>query len=163
MGILIDESAFDGKWQLAKSNEDLIDEYIEEYEEKFLTELLGKELFDLFQDDLNAGVPATPIYETIFEAFTQKINGCIVSSEGMKKMLTGLIYFEYVRDNRVKQTMNGAVEQQTEVSTASDNTFLYSRYNQAVKTYQAIQAYIINNKDSYPSFDGITKKTTSFI
>lgn len=165
MGILISEADFVGKWELAKSNNDLIDEYVDEYEEKFLTELLGKELFDLFEADLNVNkVPVTDIYLKIFSPFTEKIRSYVVSSDGMKKMLLGLIFFHYVRDNKTKQTMNGAVDQQTEVATASDNTFIYSRYNNAVKTYQSIQAYIIENKDViYPTFYGIRKNTTSFI
>jgi 16S rRNA C1402 N4-methylase RsmH len=77
--------------------------------------------------------------------------------------LLGLIYFQYVKDNKTKQTMNGAVSQQTEVSTPSDNTFLYQRYNDAVRTYQAIQIYINDNIDIYPTFAGVRKKKTSFI
>jgi hypothetical protein len=78
-------------------------------------------------------------------------------------MLLGFIYFQYVRDNRVKQTMNGAVEQQTEVSSKSDNTFLYPRYNQAVTTYRAIQVYILDNLTTYSTFLGVRKRHTSFI
>ncbi len=171
MGLLISSNDFTGKWSLAKSNEDSIDEYIEEYEEKFLTELLGKELFDLFVADLSGyvadvsvGVPVDQIYLKIFNPFTEKIRGYVVASEGMKRMLVGLIYFYYVRDNAVKQTMNGAVNQVTEVATTSDNTFLYPRYNQAVVTYQSIQNYIMENKTAtYPAFYGVVKRKTSFI
>ncbi len=163
MGLLIVADDFVGKYDLAKSNDDKIDEYIEEYEEKYLTELLGKELFDLFEDDVEDYEPETPIYKSIFEPFTEEINGLVFTSEGLKKMLLGLIYFQYVRDDRVKQSMNGAVEQETEVSSKSDNTFLYSRYNQAVTTYKAIQQYILNNLTDYPTFRGVGKKHTSFI
>jgi hypothetical protein len=165
MGLLIQSDDFTGKWDLAKSNEDKIDDYIEEYEEMYLTELLGKDLFDLFAADVNLTTrePATPIYQKIFEPFTVDINGYIYSSEGLKKMLLGFIYFQYVRDNRVKQTMNGAIDQQTEVGTASDYTFLYPRYNKAVQTYSAIQAYIYDNLTDYLTFAGVNKKKTSFI
>lgn len=162
--IILSDTDFAGKWDLTKSNNDLIAEYILEYEEKYLTELLGKELYDLFIADLNAGVPQDPIYVKIFNPFTEKINQITVASDGIKKMLLGLIYFMYVRDNRTKQTMNGAVEQQTEVSVKSDNTFLYLRYNDAVRTYQAIQKYIYHNKSvTYPAFDGVVKNKVSFI
>lgn len=165
MGLLITDEDFVGKWKLTLSNNDDIDSYIEEYEEKYLIELLGKELFDLFKNDVDSGTmkPLTPIYESIYNPFSLKINGCVITSDGMKKMLLGLIYFQYVRDNAVKQTMNGAVNQQTEVSTRSDNTFLYGYQNTAVKTYKAIQYYIINNSSDYPTFYGINKKFSSFI
>ncbi len=164
INILISEDDFVGKWELAKNNDDKIDEYIAEYEEQYLVELLGKELFDLFKADLTAGIPNTQIYKDIFNPFSITINQAIViTSKGMKKMLVGLIYFQYVKDNKTKQTINGAVNQQTEVSTPSDNTFLYQRYNDAVRTYQAIQTYIIKNKASYLTFAGVIKEKSSFI
>jgi hypothetical protein len=163
LNILISDEDFIGKWELAKNNDDKIDDYIQEYEEQYLVELLGKELFDLFEADLTTGIPATQIYKDIFDPFSIEINQAIVTSKGMKKMLLGLIYFQYVKDNKTKQTMNGAVSQQTEVSTPSDNTFLYQRYNDAVRTYQAIQIYINDNIDIYPTFAGVRKKKTSFI
>jgi hypothetical protein len=165
MGLLIVADDFVGKYELAKSNDDKIDEYIEEYEEKHLTELLGKELFDLFEAtvDENTHKPVGAPYLNIYNPFTEEINGLIYTSEGLKKMLLGFIYFQYVRDNRVKQTMNGAVEQQTEVSSKSDNTFLYPRYNQAVTTYRAIQVYILDNLTTYSTFLGVRKRHTSFI
>lgn len=165
MGLLITSDDFTGKWDLAKSNEDKIDEYIDEYEEMYLTELLGKDLFDLFKSDVDPVTlkPTTPIYLNIYNSFTENINGFIYSSEGLKKMLLGFIYFQYVRDNRVKQTMNGAVDQNTEVSTQSNYTFLYPRYNQAVVTYAAIQAYILDNLTDYQSYCGVHKRKASFI
>lgn len=165
MGLLIISDDFTGKWDLAKSNEDKIDDYIDEYEEMYLTELLGKELFDLLKADVDGTtrIPNTQIYKNIYNPFTEEINGFVYTSEGLKKMLLGFIYFQYVRDNRVKQTMNGAVEQTTEVSTASDNSFLYVRYNKSVTTYKAIQTYILDNLSDYPLFYGIRKGKTSLI
>lgn len=165
MGLLIDESDFVGKWKLAKSDSDDLDLYIEEYEEKFLIELLGKELFDLFKSDVNVPnkQPNSAIYLSIFNPFSEKINGCVVTSDGMNKMLRYLVYVQYVRDNATKQTMNGAVNQQTEVSTRSDNTYLYGYQNTGVKSYRAIQFYILDNKDVYPTFYGTIKNPSSFI
>jgi hypothetical protein len=163
MGLLIIDDDFTGKWKLTLGNNDDVDSYIETYEEKFLIELLGKELFDLFEAQVTDRVVADGIYKTIYNPFVVKISGCTVTSEGMKKMLLGLLYFEYVRDNRVKQSMNGAVEQQTEVSTPSDNSFLHLRRNEALRTYAAIQSYVYNDSANYPSFDGLIKNKSSFI
>ena len=163
MGLLLLEGDFSGKFELAKSNDDLIDEYIAEYEERTLIELLGKELFDLFKAEVTDQVVAAGIYKTIYDPFVLQVNGYTVTSQGMKKMLLGLLYFQYVRDNRVKQTMNGAVEQQTEVAVNSDNTFLYLRYNDGVDTYKAIQQYILSKLDVYPTFLGLYKMKASFV
>lgn len=163
MGLLINDTDFVGKWKLTLSNNDDIDSYIEQYEEPYLIDLLGKELFDLFKADLSSGEPQDDIYKAIFNPFSEKINGFVVTSDGMKKMLLGLIYVQYVRDNATKQTMNGAVNQQTEVSTRSDNTFLYLYQNAGIKTYRNIQNYIYNNITTYPTFYGVVKRYSSFI
>lgn len=164
LNILISDDDFAGKWELAKANSDLIDEYIVEYEEQYLIELLGQDLYILFKADLTGGVPNTPIYKKIFDPFSITLNQTeVITSKGMKKMLLGLIYFQYVKDNKTKQTMNGAVNQQTEVAVPAENTFLYQRYNDAVRTYKAIQRYIWENKTDYPDFAGVVKKFTSFI
>lgn len=164
MGLLVVENDFEGKWDLAKSNDDKLSEYIDLYEERYLIDCLGKELYDLFAATVVSGthVPVGAIYLNIFNPFTETISNYTYYSEGLKKMLLGFIYFHYVRDNKTKQSMNGAVEQQTEVSVKSDNTFLYLRYNDAIKTYRSIQTYIFNNLSTYPEFNGVAKFKASF-
>lgn len=131
--------------------------YIDRYEKKYLAELLGIELYDLFIADLVAGVPTSPIYEKIFNPILEVVNGCDIHSEGMKVALKGLVYFHYVRDNITRITLAGAKRTTSDnsenIQALSANMGL--RWNESVESYKAIQRYIYENLTDYPTFNGI--------
>jgi hypothetical protein len=62
-------------------------------------------------------------------------------------MLKGFIYFEYSKDQMMQQTTFGGVQQKSENSTVLNTlqTLIYNRYNEAIKSYRAIQDYILLN------------------
>lgn len=161
MGILVTKSDFVGKYSLVKSINDKIDVFIEEYEEQILVDLLGQDLFDLFQNDLVAKVPQTDIYLAIYNKFTEYDNNFAYTSTGMKKLVLSLIYFEMSRDNSQKNTQVGTVKNVTEVSESLSPTYLFKIYNEGIKNYKAIQRYILDNLSDYPDFKGIVKNFTS--
>lgn len=165
MGLLIQKSDFTGKWDVAKFNKDNIDAYIEEYEERYLIDLLGDDLFALFKADIDmtTHMPVTPIYISLYNNITVERGIHVFRSYGMKEMILGLVYFDYVRDNPIKQSMNGPVKIQSEVAQPSQTTFLYRRYNESVEYYEAIQRYILDNLSDYPLFKGVYKRRSSFI
>lgn len=131
--------------------------YIDRYEKRYLTELLGVNLYDLFVADLVAGVPVTAEYVKIFNPISEEVNGCDIFSEGMKFTICGLIYFHYVRDNITRLTTGGAKR------TTSDNSEniqalsanIGMRWNESVESYRAIQRYIHENLSDYPTFKGV--------
>lgn len=167
MGILIDSDDFVGVFELAQGTyiDADIDAYIDQREKDILVNLLGVELFDLFEADLVSQVPATPIYETIYNSFYIDDDSCVRSSDGMKKMLLGLIYFYYVRDDSSVNTAMGNRVNNAENSRESNSSErgLVQRYNKAVDTYQSIQWYICDNDDVYPTYNGQYKSHTSGI
>jgi len=165
MGLLISKSDFIGRWDVAKYNKDNIDAYIEEYEERYLTELLGDDLYALFAADVDpiTHQPVTPIYQNIYNTISIEFGRLMYRSAGMKEMILGLVYFDYVRDNPIKQTMAGPVRPQSELATAAPMTFLYRRYNDSIDWYEAIQRYIVANRGDYPTFKGVYKRGASFI
>ena len=63
-------------------------------------------------------------------------------------MLKGFIYWEYVRDLLNQQTPYGGVKQMSENSVVVDtpHSLFWERYNESIKTYQAIQEYIYINQ-----------------
>ena len=172
MGLLIKKSDFIGRVALSQSIQDTIDAYIDEFEEKYLIELLGAELFKLFKADVVAYAPVTPIYQTIFNPILEdntigsfydlyyRNRGAIVRSRGMKPMLLGFIWFEYVIGTKFKHTGTGVVVDVNEVSRDADFTegYIYQRYNEAVKDFGDIQRYIYQNNGDYPKFNGIQKQ-----
>jgi hypothetical protein len=167
MGILINSDDFVGVFELSQGTyqDDDIDAYIDQREKDILVNLLGVELFDLFEADLVAQVPATPIYQTIYNPFQFDDDSCVRLSDGMKKMLLGLIYFYYVRDDSSVNTAMGNRVNDAENSRESNSSErgLVQRYNKAIDTYQSIQWYICDFKTDYPTYNGQHKSHTSGI
>ena len=161
MGLFVTINDFTGKFAIstgmyANTN---IQSYIDRYEDIYLTELLGVKLYNLFIADLVSNVPVTAKYTKIFNAFKEELDIRLIISKGMKDMLVGFIYFEYMKDSVTQTTPIGVVKQSTENSTPiSAHTPIYLRYNESVKNYRAIQDYIMQNLSTYPLFRGYTKQ-----
>jgi hypothetical protein len=158
MGLLIVKEDFVGKFNLVKSINDTIESYISIYEENYLRELLGINLFNLYKADVVNYLPVTTSYLTITNPLFVEQNGYSIISKGLKNMLLGFIFFEYVRDVKIKQSMSGAVVNKVD---SSNNEFtqeyLYQRYNESIDIYKNIQLYIELNKATYPSYNGFIK------
>lgn len=167
MGLLVVKADFVGKYAVAKSITDKLDAYIEEYEEKLLIELFGPELFVLFKADVNATTkkPVLAKYLNLYNSLQIDSWGCpFTSSNGLKNMLLGFIYFYYVRDERIKISMDGAVINKTEASEPVNMNFLYNRYNESVQSYNVIQHHAYDNRTlDYPTLNGTPKKISSWV
>lgn len=157
MANILVNSDFVGKYELSKTrfNTTLIDSYIEKYEKQYLMRLLGIELYDLFMTELNTNNPPTTlIYENIYNPISYDYNGLMVSN-GMKEMLLGFIYYEYIKDSQIQQTPNGTASASNENAKAVDlNSLILSRYNDSVDSYKTIQDYITLNRIDYPTYKG---------
>ncbi len=161
MGIIINTSDFTGKFLVAKNNYNILDEYIDRYEEKYLKELLGITLYNLFIADF--GLPSqAAIYGLLYDAFDEDDidSGRIHSSRGIKDMMIGFIYFEYMREQNIKPTNTGLVIGQAENSGPAkiDDNFIYDRYNSSIESYCAIQWFINEHDDDYPDYNGQCKR-----
>ena len=159
----ITEQDFINKFELTLGdfNTDKFVAYIDRYETITLQNLFGVELFDLWEAGLTA---ANPIYETLRDPFTVQLEcGEILNSRGIKDILLGVVYYFYTADNYTQKTINGSVKMNGE---NSDNVRLIkanlqSRYNEAMESYHAIQRYICENKDVYPTYKGVEKSILS--
>ncbi len=140
--------------------------YILKYEEQYLVQLLGANLYNEFVSDLNGltpNVPQSPNFLKVFEPFNEDRSGfsgsgvlysntytfgnSILMSEGILEMLKGFIYFEFSRDLMNQQTPYGNVKQMAENSIVVDSphSLMWERYNEGQKTYKAIQEFIYLN------------------
>lgn len=158
MGLIVIKDDFTGKYDLVKSINDKIESYIAAYEENYLRELLGIDLFNLYKDDVVNHLPVNASYLTITTPLYVEQNGYSIVSDGIKDMLLGFIFFEYVRDNKIKQSMSGSVVNGVDNSN-NDFTqeFLFQRYNESIDIYKNIQLYIELNKPTYPTYKGFIK------
>lgn len=161
----------EGKYELHSGIYDVprIQDYIDKYETRYLTEMLGVDLFNEFSADvtLGGGVPTEPRFVIIYEALTLDLTWCILYSDGMKEMLTGFVYYEYTKDEIVQMTPNGNVRpvgQNSEVA-GSLYTQIYNRYNAGVSSYKSIQQYIWKNPEGYDyaKFNGVPKGMATWL
>lgn len=157
---LIIADDFTGKYEvhISQFTADKLQEYIDRYETSILNKLLGVELYNLFIANIVSPTPL-PIYNKIFLPFIEQTDcGEILESKGMKDLLTGMIYFYYVRDQYTQMSTLGAVKNKGENSESTTYVMsgLNARWNEAVETYDAIQRYIELNKSvDYPTFKGL--------
>lgn len=158
MGLLITNAAFTGKFSVAHdtTSNTKIDAYIARYEEDYLRKLLGVTLFNLFKTNYQAGPPPTGVYLTIFNAFAQDHSGCVIESKGMADMITGFLWWEYVKDLKRRINLSGISADKSENSREMtfDEADISSIYNESKKTWDAIQWYITQNKTDYPDYNG---------
>ena len=159
-----------GKWELASGmyEQQKINGYIDLYTNKLLAQLLGVEMYNLFVANLDP-ITFQPIdakYLAIYNPFMHEQNNCnIIISDGMIDMIKGFIYFEYLKDQINQVWVSGNVapigENSKDISTLSQQ--IYTRYNQGVFTYHAIQQYICDNSNENPKYNGHNKITTYWI
>lgn len=175
--ILTKEDFKEGKF-LIPQNENLcdtqIEKYIERYEKRYLIDLLGVELYNLFITDFGIdNLPINPIYVKIYDELYEDINQsdwCIcdnkkqIQSRGIKSMLQGFLFFEIMRDFANARTLTGLVRRKSENADNIENSQfgLYAFYNESISDYKNIQYYIKTNSETYPTFNGICKKVTSW-
>ena len=159
MGILINKTDFIDTFALSQSIGDTIDPYIDQYEEQYLQLLMGVELYGLFKADLVSQVPVTAKYLAIYNKIAEDYSGGVLLSEGLKSMMLGFIWFEYVRITAYKHTGTGVVVDVNEISKNANwqTGFIYKRYNESIKDWEVIQWYICNNSADYAEYNGQPK------
>lgn len=156
MGLLIVKADFTGKFGVGKTNFDKLDAYIARYEKKHLRKLLGVELYDLFETDVtdNGVNNLTARFDAIYDPIIQDDGDDVIENNGMKQMVLGLVWFDFVREFKIKITHEGAVVNDEEVAQNVDSAFMYQRYNEAVEDWKVIQWYIDDNSSTYPEYNG---------
>ena len=160
MTILITDNFKNGRFKIPTNTyqETDLSQYIDNVESKYLIEMFGKELYDLFIIDLalpTAGEPTDPRFIKVFEPFTDQTDGCLTISKGIKVMLEGFTYFEYSRDLSPRLTTVGS-KKATSENAIDAPVDLVSRYNQSIENYKVIQNYMLNiDPDTYPEFEGV--------
>lgn len=159
MGLIINASDFVGRFYLPNDSNtvDELEAYIELHEETYLRKLLGVTLFNLFDADLDPdGIPQTGIYENIYNPIVQDYNGTIIENKGMRNMVIGFVYWEFMRNYPFKTGVNGKTLSRSEndVPMRFEDVNLDKYYNDSVDSARVIQWYIEQNSDDYPDYNG---------
>lgn len=146
------------KLTLTDFNSTELESYIERYETISLQELFGVELYDLWVIGIGS---SDPIYEFLRDPFTVQLdNGEILNSRGVDDVVLGIVYFYWSRDIETQRSSNGSVQKKGENSenVSQWKANLQSRWDESIASYQAIQGYICDNMDVYPTFKGESKQ-----
>jgi len=154
-------SDFTGKWAIPtpfNGGDTILQSYIDHYEPKYLNQLFGAALYVLYLAD-----PVDPIYSVLTDPFefdseviTEGV-GRVQISEGLKTMLKNFVYAHYQKEDLGIPTSGGNVNIIPEGGeNMNDNrTNIFAYFNQGVKTYKAIQQFIVENRDDYPDYNGV--------
>lgn len=124
---------------------------IDEWESYYIYQLLSnntpaftKGLAQLFIEDCqaNAGVPITPRFVKIFNAFNEMVGSNMYSSKGMKAILMGIIVYHYITETSSWSGISGIA--QGDASAAKGlglnnyYRFAESRFNDTLEYVKAI-------------------------
>lgn len=158
MGLILVTGDFTGKYKISQNSFSELDSYITTYEKKYLVDLLGADLYILFAADIDGTTrrPITQKFIDIFDPISEDDRSSLRVSDGIKIMLLGFIWFEYLRDQAKKNTVSGSVTNQTESgqSVSYDQLPIYSRYNNSIFNLETIQWFIRRHIEDYPEFNG---------
>lgn len=160
MGVLIVASDFTYSFAVPNSISNDLEQFITDNEETILIDLMGADFYATFKADLVTKIPATAKYLTIYNSFAKDFQNTIVKSKGMKEMLKGFLFFDFMRQIKYKNTTQGQVVNSSDTSTNVVYGSLYKYLNDATDTYQSIQDYIqfIQPTDYViPAFNGVKK------
>ena len=100
-----------GKYQIndADVTRQNLKEYVKQNEKKLIYELLGIELGDLFIADLDADKkPQTQRFIKIFEPLAFNFGHKLIMSDGIKELLQGFVFSEFVKEQNFKNNINGS-------------------------------------------------------
>lgn len=176
--ILVTLNSFKGVYALARTTDtdDVLQDYIDTWEAKYIYDLFGVELGKIIIDELQfeTGSGSDGLdsrIEFIIRPFVQQDTTNqfidwetqqqrIFQSLGLEKLLTALIYFHYVHETQVQHGQSGVALYQGEsakVLKPREAIRLAERkWNAALGSVDAIQFYCkFFKQDIYPEFKGV--------
>lgn len=167
--MIVQPSDFVGKYAITqKYNSRDVETLIEENEEQIIYELLGVDLGnDLLTNLANLPAELQFIFDPFAVNYEPKCNcgTVLVKSDGVKVMLLNLLTGIYYLTEYGTATSEGKVKFKPEGGELITDNYNnnYKLYNRGVSTFRAIQRYIKEHKEDYPTFEGVDKATAWLI
>lgn len=154
------QTNYTGLYQVANetTNQNLLNACINEYESSFLYRIFGAELGGNILAYYNGGLtPPNAEYDFVINPFQVDQDYEVLISNGIVTVLTGLVYFEFMKHAKVRVSQLSGVEKVNAENALNQLVLehpLYDRYNRSVKSINAIQKYIVRNPTGYDNFNG---------
>jgi hypothetical protein len=161
----LEPSDFTGVCRVARTDkiDELIQIYIDRYEEFYIRRLLGVELGDLLIIAL--GMPSQePRFVILEDPFSLQdedtCGGGIHESRGLQDALVALVFYHYVQDTQVKAEQQGMAmgDMETSRNTGVRGALRKGEraWNEALGTLEAIQWYCCKyDPEEYPEYRGV--------
>lgn len=148
--------------QAFNNDGDIIAQYVALYEKPTIYQLFGKELADVFYLDYLA----TRFDPAIGEFFSFVIDDKTYTCDGLRDIVTTVIYCHYVREQLQFSTSIGAMQPSVEAGIISNDNYTNTikLYNHAATQSVYLLDYIRHKSDIYPEFkDGKALESTWFL
>jgi len=156
---LINVQDFKGFYNISQNCYDKkdLESYIDTFQQEFLCKLLGNQLANELMAELEAKNCVLPLNSPYQYLFDKKCIGCGSCCGcgcdeqgfyiGLKEVLLGLFYYEYIVQQAHQNTITGFVNGQNETSSKVSNLNVVrlaeQRYNRSVLSIEALQSSII--------------------
>jgi|TARA_R110000851_G_C13058040_1_gene563762 hypothetical protein len=144
MSNIVQISDFKGQYYVAvnSSASAHFQSIIDSSESDYLTNLMGTDLKALFIANLVSGVPTDVNYLKFYNPYSELYLGENLHSKGLKEVLIGLVYNDYLQRDNYTHSLTGVISNQNEnsnVLTAQETSrFAESRRNNIVESYNMI-------------------------
>ena len=137
----------------------VIQEYIDRFEKKYIHQILGVKLGDLFLADAEPP-PSTGVFKVLEDPISEQEDRRIYESLGMRKLLVFFILYHYVKDKQSAQGLSGTIfsNVETAIVLGFENATRYGevRFNEALVWARTIQWFACEFKpEDYPKYDGV--------
>lgn len=136
-----------------------VGKYGQTYYKVYLARILGATLAQTVIDDIGSNTfPTNVELLALYSPFQYDgDNGDLVVSQGIALIISGFVYWEYMKDGKVTPSQStGTAQTKAEVKTSSvvPETQIYERYNEAVAGAEAVRKFALKNAADYPTFKG---------
>lgn len=150
---IVQTSQFVGKYALTKAFNDgqlKIVQMIVGIEFKYLNELFGVDLCDVFLDEYTT----EPRFIKLMTPFAFEHCGEVKTCRGIEQMLLGFVYTHYLTEMQGVSTSVGKMTPDPEAGKLDNDLNVLSFYNESVQDFNMIVDYVRLNCDIYPEMKG---------
>jgi hypothetical protein len=156
---LISSQDFTGIYAVGKNilTSTEIEQFIALKEDAYCSMLFGAEFWDEIKATITGDDSSEPLYDVLIKPFNKDVRCDVLNSTGLKNMLIGLIYFDFIAHSSTRPNFAGGLSakkaENSEVS-VFPQIQAHDKWNESVMTSRSIQAYIRANRKDYPLFKG---------
>lgn len=153
---IVQTSQFVGKYALTKAFNDgqlKIVQMIVDVEFKYLNELFGVDLCDLFLDEYTTETR----FIKLMTPFAFEHCGKVKTCRGIEQMLLGFVYTHYLTEMQGVPTSVGKMTPDPEAGKLYNDLNVLSFYNESIQDFNMIVDYVRLNCDIYPEMKGSRK------